>query len=104
MQKAERSMYTFLDNRDDANAERRNAENHYTTNIESKAVANCCTGCGIQRTPSKDTLPGTTPTKELFDEEPGDKADLKHGTGMKSHRTMMMKTYRKGSKRMLIAP
>jgi hypothetical protein len=33
-------MYTFLDNRGDANAERRNAENHYTTNIESKAVAN----------------------------------------------------------------
>jgi hypothetical protein len=45
-----------------------------------------------------------TGQKNFFDEEPGDKADLKHGTGMKSHRTMMMKTYRKGSKRMLIAP
>jgi hypothetical protein len=39
--KAERSMYMFLDNRDKMqNAEGQNAENHYTTNIESKAVAN----------------------------------------------------------------
>ena len=40
--KAERSMYTFLDNRDNMqNVERRNAENHdFTTNIESTAVAN----------------------------------------------------------------
>ena len=39
--KAERSMYTFLDNPDETqNVERRNAENYFTTNIESTAVAN----------------------------------------------------------------
>jgi hypothetical protein len=76
--KAERSMYTFLDNRDEMqNAERRNAENHYTTNIESKAVANSVAlDVGYEEPPFKDTsLPGTTPTKELFGfEEPGDKS------------------------------
>ena len=60
--KAERSMYTFL--------ERRNAENRFTTNIESTAaIANffIALGVGYNEPPFKDvSLPGTAPTKELF--------------------------------------
>ena len=59
--KAERSMYTFI--------ERRNAENRFTTNIESTAaIANfIALDVGYNKPPLKDvSLPGTAPTKELF--------------------------------------
>jgi hypothetical protein len=60
------------------NAERQNAENHYTTNIESKAIANyVALDVGYEELPFKDiSLPGMAPTKELCGfEELGDKSD-----------------------------
>mmetsp|Transcript_38152 Transcript_38152/g.114070 ORF Transcript_38152/g.114070 Transcript_38152/m.114070 type:complete len:415 (+) Transcript_38152:451-1695(+) len=68
LQRDDQGMWTFLDDRDERqNVVRRNAEEHFPTNIESKAVANSLAEDAGYETPFKDvSLPSGPPTNELF--------------------------------------